>query len=391
MEILTMRATSVLTVCCFAALAAGVSCSGGTAGENKAGPVAEVTLTRVERGPISDTLVVSGTVMAIPNSDVKVGSLVVGRIAEMKVAEGDRVRTGEVLAQVDARPYEDQLTQAEQGVAQAKATLEHATASRVRNEDLVNRGIAARKDFEDSRTLEEVAKANLRQSEAAVSLARIQVSRAALRSPFDGIVVKRFASVGEQVDGNAGQPVVEVVRLGEVELVVNVPAAYLPRLRAGQAVSLTSDAFPITKFPGHIVAIPAAVDPGSGAGAVRIRIPNGNGLLRLGMFLKAEVPFATHKDALLIPVAALYRDEGGKTVVYRVVGDTATVADVKTGVANQEQVEIVDGVKQGDTIVLTGGYGLGEKAQIKVKAAEPGGANGAETRPEAGGKAGDEK
>jgi membrane fusion protein (multidrug efflux system) len=296
-----------------------------------------------------------------------------------------------VLAQVDARPYEDQLTQAEQGLAQAKATLEHATASRVRNEDLVNRGIAARKDFEDSRTQEEVAKANLRQSEAAVSLARIQVSRAALRSPFDGIVVKRFVSVGEQVDGSAGQFIVEVAQLGKVELVVNVPAAYLPGLMPGQAVSLTSDAFPNTKFPGHIVAIPAAVDPGSGAGAVRIRIPNGSGLLRLGMFLKAEIPFATHKDALLIPVAALYRDEGGKTVVYRVAGDTATVADVKTGVANREQVEIVDGVKQGDTIVLTGGYGLGEKTRIKAKAAEAAGAKSAETKPEAGGKAGDEK
>jgi membrane fusion protein (multidrug efflux system) len=391
MEILTMRATCILTVCCFAALAAGVGCSDGTGGEDKAGPVADVTLTRVERGPISDTLVVSGTVMAIPNSDVKVGSLVVGRIAEMKVAEGDHVRTGEVLAQVDARPYEDQLTQAEQGVAQAKATLEHATASRARNEDLVNRGIAARKDFEDARTQEEVAKANLRQSEAAVSLARIQVSRAALRSPLDGIVVKRFAGVGEQVDGNAGQPVVEVARLGEVELVVNVPAAYLPRLRAGQAVPLTSDAFPNQKFPGHIVAIPASVDPGSGAGAVRIRIPNGNGLLRLGMFLKAVAPFATHKDALLIPVAALYRDETGNTVVYRVEGNTATVADVKTGVVNQEQVEIVEGLAQGDTIVLTGGYGLGEKTQIKVKAAGPGGAKSGETKPEAGGKAGDEK
>jgi RND family efflux transporter MFP subunit len=391
MEILTMRAISILTVCCFTVLAAGVGCSGGNAGEDKTGAVAEVTLTRVERGPISDTLVVSGTVTATPNNDVKVGSLVVGRIAEMKVAEGDLVHAGEVLAQVDARPFQDQLTQAEQGVAQARATQENATASRVRNEDLVTRGIAARKDFEDARAQEAVAKANLRQAEAAVSLAQLQVSRTALRSPFDGIVIKRFASVGEQVDGNAGQPVVEVARLGEVELVGNVPAAYLPRLRAGQAVPLTSDAFPNKKFPGHIVAIPAAVDPGSGAGAVRIRIPNGKGLLRIGMFLKAEVPFGTNKDALLIPVAALYRDEEGKTVVYRVEGDTATVADVKTGIANQEQVEIVDGVKQGDTIVLTGGYGLGEKAQIKVKAAEPGGAKSADTKPEAGGKAGDEK
>ena len=385
------RIRNVLTLMGVAALAAAVGCSSAPT-EDKNAAVAEVTLTKVERGSISDTLVVSGTVMATPNNDVKVGSLVVGRIAEMKVAEGDHVRAGEVLAQVDARPYEDQLTQAEQGVAQARATLENATASRTRNEDLVTRGIAARKDFEDARAQEAVAKANLRQAEASVSLAQRQVSRAALKSPFDGVVVKRFASVGEQVDGNAGQPVVEVARLAEVELVVNVPAAYLPKLRAGQPLQLTSDAFPDKKFSGRIVAIPIAVDPGSGAGSVRIRIPNGNGQLRLGMFLKAEVPFSTHKDALLIPVAALYRDEDGKTVAYRVDGETATVADVKTGIANQEQVEILDGLKEGDTIVLTGGYGLGEKAQIKVKAAEPAAAKGEDTKPEAGdAKDGDEK
>src|SRR5450755_4479943 len=130
-------------------LAAAVGCSGGAATDDKAAPVAEVTLTKVEHGPISDTLVVSGTVMATPNNDVKVGSPLLGRIAQMKVAEGDHVRAGELLAQVDARPYEDQLVQAEQGVAQAKATAENAAAARTRNEDLVNRGIAARKDFED--------------------------------------------------------------------------------------------------------------------------------------------------------------------------------------------------------------------------------------------------
>lgn len=383
----TMRARLVAALCSVALLAAGVGCSRATT-EEKAAPVVEVTITHVEQGPISDTLVVSGTVMATPNNDVKVGSLVLGRIATMKVAEGDHVRAGEVLAQVDPRPFQDQLTQAEQAVAQAKATLENASASRTRSEDLVTRGIAARKDFEDARAQEAVAKANLRQAEAAVSLAQMQVSRAALRSPFDGIVVKRFSSVGEQVDGTAGQPVLEVARLGEVELVVNVPAAYLPKLRAGQALQLTSDAFPDKKFPGHIVAIPASVDAGSGAGAVRIRIANGKGMLRLGMFLKAEVPFSTHKDAMLVPVAALYRDEEGKTVVYRVDGTTAAVADVKTGVTTQEQVEILEGLKPGDAVVLTGGYGLGEKAQIKVvePAAKP-----ADPKADAGAKAGDEK
>ena len=283
----------------------------------------------------------------------------------MKVAEGDQVKSGELLAHIDARPYQDQLTQAEAAMAQAKANLQNAIASRARNEDLFQRGIAARKDLEDASTQESVAQAALKQVEAAVSLAKLQVARTAVNSPLDGVVVKRFVSVGEQVDGTAGQPIVEVANLNEVELVVNVPASYLSKLRRDEPLSLASDAFPDKTFAGRILAIPGAVDSGTNAGAVRIRLANPKGLLRLGMFLKTELPVATHQHAVFIPVPALYRDEENHRIVYVVAGDEATAVEVKTGIVTQEKVEILEGVKEGDTIVLTGGYGLGEKSKIK--------------------------
>lgn len=356
----------ILAVCsCFLTLATTACSRSAQSGEAEKAGVAEVTLTKVERGEISDMLTLSGTVSASPNNDIRVSSLVAGRVAEMKVAEGDRVRVGELLAHIDARPYRDQLTQAEASIAQAKANLENATAARNRNEDLFQRGIAARKDLEDARTQESVAQAAVKQAEAQVSLAKLQVARAAVNSPLDGIVVKRFVSVGEQVDGTAGQPIVEVANLNEVELVVNVPASYLSKLRRDEALSLVSDAVPDKKFGGRILAIPGAVDPGTNAGAVRIRLANPQGLLRLGMFLKTELPVATHHDALLIPVPALYHDEANHPIVYLVTGDDATAAEVKTGIVTQEKVEILEGVKQGDTIVRTGGYGLGDKSKIK--------------------------
>ncbi len=362
-----MRARPLILAVCgsFLTLATvGCSHSADSTETEKAG-VANVTLTKVERGDISDVLTLSGTVSASPNNDIRVSSLVAGRIADMKVAEGDHVTTGELLAHIDERPYQDQLTQAEAAIAQAKANLENATASRNRNENLFQRGIAARKDLEDARTQESVAQAAFKQAEAVVSLAKLQVARTAVNSPLDGIVVKRFVSVGEQVDGTAGQPVVEVANLNEVELVVNVPASYLSKLHRDESLSLVSDAFPDKKFAGRILAIPGAVDPGSNAGAVRIRIANPQRLLRLGMFLKTELPVTTHHDALLIPVPALYHDEANHPIVYLVAGDDATAADVKTGIITAEKVELLDGIKEGDTIVLTGGYGLGEKAKIK--------------------------
>src|SRR5208337_3204431 len=234
-----------LTILCFLTLALSLlllpSCSkkssegeGEGAEEGAANIVAEVTVTRVERADIQSTLSVSGTVSALPNQDVRVSSLVPGRVARMMVAEGDRVREGEVLAKIDDRPFRDQVQQAQAAVDQAKANLENSRLNLQRNESLLERGIAARKDVEDARTQHSVNKAALSQAEAALSLARLNLSRTEVRSPLTGMIVKRLLSVGEQVDGTAAQPVFEVASTSEVELFGNVPALYLDKIRVGQ-------------------------------------------------------------------------------------------------------------------------------------------------------------
>jgi RND family efflux transporter MFP subunit len=364
-----MRVKAIMVASCSFMLLMTVGCA-KSADETEKAVVADVTLTKVKRGDISEVLTLSGAISATPNNDIKVSSLVPGRIAEMKVAEGDRVKKGEQLGLIDQHTYQDQLTQAEAATAQAKANLDNATASRTRNEDLFQRGISSRKDLEDARLQESVAQAALKQAEAGLSIAKLQMSRTAVISPIDGIVVKRFVGVGEQVDGTAGQPVIEVANLDQVELVVNVPASALGNLHRDEPLALVTDAFPDKEFPGQVLAIPGAVDPATNAGAVRIRSSNPHGLLRLGMFLKADLPIAVHRNTLLIPVPALYHDETNKPIVYLVEGDTATATDIKTGIVTEERVEILEGVKEGDTIVLTGGYGLGEKSKIKSETAK---------------------
>jgi len=336
-------------------------------GGNPEAIVAEVTLVRVTRADISQMLVLSGTIAALPNQDVRVSSLVPGRIAEMKVAEGDHVTSGQLVAKIDDRPLRDQLQQAEAAAAQARANLENARLARARNEDLFGRGIAARKEVEDTRTQEKVAEATLRQAEASLALARLQVSRTEVHSPLTGTVVKRFVSVGEQVDGSAAQPVLEVANLDQVELLANVPATYLGRMRAGQAISLTSAAFLGKVFAGRVVAVSPAVDPSTNQGLIRIRIGNAGGLLRLGMFLSAQVAVETHANALVVPPQAIYRDQQGQPHVYRVQGNEATSVAVQLGIESQDRVELLSGVLAGDTVILTGGYGLGEKTKVKPK------------------------
>ena len=347
---------------------------------------AEVTLTKVVRADISQTLTLTGTAAALPNQDIKVSALVPGRVAELKVAEGDRVQAGEIVAQLDDRPYHDQLQQAEAAAEQARANFENAKLSRARNEDLFQRGIAARKDLEDARTQESVAQAAVRQAEAALSLARLQLARTEIRAPIDGAVAKRSVSIGEQVDGTAAQPIVEIANLQQVEFLGNAPAVYLAKVRVGEPVAVTTEAVPGRTFEGRVVAISPAVDPSTGVGLIRIRVPNSNGSLRLGLFLGAQIPVETHKKALLVPPDAIYRDEEGENRVFVVTGDSAAAVPVTLGIQNKDEVELLPaaeaGVKEGDTVILTGGYGLGDKAKIEVKAPASGSDSKRDSKPE---------
>ena len=339
-------------------------------GEDAGGTTAEVTLVtvaKVTRGSISRTVTLTGSVAAPPNKDIRVSALVPGRVAELSVAEGDRVTAGQVAARIDDRTYRDQLQQAEAALVQARANRDNATLALARNQNLVNRGIAARKDLEEATMAKGVAEASVQQAEASLSIAQLQLARTEIASPIAGTVVKRFVSVGEQVDGTSAQPIFEVASLGEVEINANLPPGDLGRLRPGLSVRFSSDAFPGKTFSGRVVAISPAVDPATNTGLVRIGIANPEGVLRIGMFVSAQLPIETHAQVLRVPPAAIYRDEEGHAHVYVVSGDIASAAEVELGIETNDWDEVLSGVSAGDTVVLSGGYGLPDKAKVAVQ------------------------
>jgi multidrug efflux pump subunit AcrA (membrane-fusion protein) len=100
---------------------------------------------------------------------------------------------------------------------------------------------------------------------------------------------------------------------------------------------------------------------------VRIRFSNPQQSLKLGMFLTAQVPIESHPQALVVPPQAVYRDEKNQAVLYRITGDTAEAVPVRLGLETSQQVELLSGVEAGDTVILAGGYGLGERAKVRVK------------------------
>ena len=354
----------------FSWLIALPACGGKSAEEDVAAPeVPTITAdtAKVTKQAIVDDLVVRGTVAAIPNEDVKVSALVAGRVNSVTVAEGDSVRQGQIIAQLERQPHEDQRRQAAAAVEQAKAQVENARANLQRNQQLFERGIAAGKEVEDAKAQMATSQSALEQAIAAFNTAERNVERASVRSPISGQVVKRMVSVGEQVDGTAAQPIAEIANTDRVELAANVPSEHLRRIKTGQPATVGSDASGGQSISGSVLAIAPAVDTTTNAGLVRIRVANPGHTLKVGMFAEAHVQLGRH-DGLVVPPSAVVRTPESASV-YVLTGDIAQRTTVKTGLETPDAVEILEGVTEGQTVLTSSVYGLGEKAKVEKPSA----------------------
>jgi RND family efflux transporter MFP subunit len=349
-------------------LAVLCGCGRQGSGQNRLeGRASEVTVTQVEKGRLSQNQLVSGNLASLPNQDAKVGTLVGGRIERVFVNEGDRVSAGQALAQLANAPIRDQVRQAEASVAQARANAENARLAEERNQRLLERGIAARKDVENAKTQLAVNQAAVEQAEAALSAARAQLGRMTIRAPFAGTVVQRFLGVGDQVDGSGAQPVVEVANIDTLELLASVPGTRLNQIRSNESFPVETPVVPGAKFSARVVAVLPAVDPVTNNGTVRIRFHNPQHLLKLGMFLSLNLPLQVAGETLVLPRQAIYPDENGEPHVYKVIGDQANAVPVKLGARSNDKVEVLEGVQAGDVVVLSGGYGLPKRSTVRVK------------------------
>ena len=350
-----------------AAVAAAPMACGGGGGDEEITSADEPTIAAdvgaVTRRDLVEPLVARGAVVAMPNQDVKIAALVAGRVDSLSVAEGDWVKAGQTVAEIDPRPFVDQRRQAAAAVAQAAAAVENARLNLERTERLFQRGIAAGKEVEDARAQRAAADAALEQASASLDTADRQLSRAHVTSPIAGQVVKRLVSVGEQVDGTASEPIVEVANLDHVEIAAAIPSEHLGRVRVGQRAEVSSDAYPDRTFDGEIIAIAPAVDSATNTALARIRLANTGRLLKVGMFAQAQIGVSERKGVLTVPPSAVSKSDDA-TAVYVVSGAIATRTKVTLGLETTEAVEITSGLTEGQKILTSAIHGLGERARL---------------------------
>ena len=335
------------------------------AAPEEAPPALLVHTALVTKGTLVSTLEVAGVLETLPGRDVKLGALTAGRLAEVRVAEGDRVAAGQVLARLDALPLGDAVRQGQAQVAQGRAQLSSAEARHARAEKAFALGVAARQEVEDAQLSLEGAKAQLAGAQAQLSTAQNQLARAELRAPFAGVVAKVLAAAGEVVD--AGKPLVELSNADFLELRAGVPPADAARLRAGLSATLHVEGAAGPGVSARVIAISPQVDPATGTVLVRLRAKNLDGALREGAVARGRIELATRSGVLLVPVSALVSAPGGDGLfVDRVHEGKTERRPLETGLRDAHAVEVLSGLAEGDAVLIDNLYALPEGTPVTV-------------------------
>ncbi len=307
-------------------------------------PFIPVNMMKVDATPVSNTVNAVGALIA--EDSVMLRPEIDGRIARLLFQEGQPVKKGAVLVELDAAEQRAR-------VAAAQADLALAESRYKRSEELVARNFISRQALDEARANLDILRARLRQEQ-------VLLDKTVIRAPFSGIAGLRQVSAGAYV--GKGDDLVRVDALGTLKLEVPVPETYLPLVRVGQPITLSVDALPGQTFSGKVHAIDPMVDPASRNVRVRARIANPKGQLKPGMFARATADLGGKTSAILLPEQVIVTRPDGNHVFMAVDGK-AELRKVTLGKREPGRVEIVSGVAAGETVILDG--------QIKLRPGVP--------------------
>jgi membrane fusion protein (multidrug efflux system) len=266
-----------------------------------------------------------------------------GRITQLNFRDGERVRKGQLLVQFD-----DQLQLAQ--IKQSQAELSIAQANHKRNQELLAQ------NFVSQRSLDESA-ANLEVSQAKLALAQATAARLKILAPFDGIAGIRNVNVGDYLKD--GTDIVNLEDIDTVYVDYRLPERYQTLLKSGQKATVELDALPGRRFEARVQAVDPLIDANGRSIGVRASITNQQLLLRPGMFARVSTVFGSREKARVIPEEAIV-PQGGRQFVIKLVpgpdndGLVSQRVAVTVGIRRPGQVEILDGLKEGDTVVTAG-------------------------------------
>jgi RND family efflux transporter MFP subunit len=342
----------------------------------EAPPVRTAAL-RVETQPFTATVSITGTLVSPAMVTVKAETT--GQVLKFAKEEGDRVAARESVIWVDDSHEKIALRQVESAIQVAEAALErakvgesHSRAEYVRAQNLLKSGGITDRDYRtaeladrDSKAQVALVSAQLEQARAQLDQAKKMVADSIVRAPIAGEIQAKLVTQGAYVE--PATAVFTVVDNSRLELETMVPTADLGTIAQGQRVEFTVNAFPAQKFEGRVIEVNPAVQADTRSAKVRIRVDNSARKLKAGMFAQGEILTGIEKQAVLVPSAAVYRDDRSSknSYVFAVENGKAVRRNVRIGRERDSTLEILEGLKTGDVVIAGQSIELAEGVKVQ--------------------------
>lgn len=293
------------------------------------------------------------------DESVQITSEIAGRITQIFLSEGAPVAAGDVMVQLD-----DALAQAEVADAQARFTFAESNLGRANS--LARSGNVTERARDEAST-------NAETTRAALELAKVRLSKHAIRAPFSGVAGIRKVSPGAYV--GAGEAIVNLEKIDALKIDFKLPELFLAQVATEQIVEITVDALPGRSFTGTIYAIDPHIDVNGRALSIRARLENPGLALRPGLFARVRVKGQVKRNVIVVPEAAIV-PRGEDKIVYTVENGQALEARVELGSRSNGMVEILEGLAENAMVVVAGQQKLKNGTIVEVVASSTPAARG---------------
>jgi HlyD family secretion protein len=348
--------------------------------------VHEVRVQTVARGSVEQIARADGVIEAV--NQVNIGSDIMGRLVEIRVRQGDKVRKGDTLCVVDPRVYREQVSAAQASLAAQEASLAKLREDYERTKALFEKGLVSKSQMEQAESAFRAAEAQLRAAKAQLSQVRVTYSKAFITSPVDGEVVAVNMEVGEQVIAGtvniSGSVIMVVADMSKAIVKADVDETEVVQVAPGQEVRVKIDAFPGRTFRGVVETRSGVPTSSSMSSSLQqavtypveiLLLETPEGLLP-GMSASCEIITSKADSVLVIPLTAVGSSDG-QDVVYLFKGGRAKKTPIKLGLVGEGTAEVLEGLAEGDTVIVGPASVLvnlkdGAKVKLKKEKAKPG-------------------
>jgi multidrug efflux system membrane fusion protein len=347
---------------------------GTKAAPQKAAPAVPVSVATVMRKAVPVNLTAVGNVE--PYTSVSVKARVDGQILKVSFKEGDEVRLDALLFEIDPRPFQVALSQAQANLKKDQALLSHAVEQEARYKDLLEKKFISPDAYDQVRTNRDAAVATVAADEAAIQSAKLSLDYCTIRSPVTGYAGRILIQQGNLVKANDTNPLVTINQVVPVYVSFSVPEQNIGDIRKYQAagdlhvrVAPGDTAHP--PIAGKLASLDNSADPATGTIRLRAEFPNQDKALWPGQFVNVVLTLHEQPDAIVTPSTALQNGPNGQYVFIVKPDATVELREVKVARAEGDDAVIASGLAPGDKVVIAGQLRLAPGVRITTSAGAP--------------------